>query len=143
MNRTDLPPASNASKETVHATYQGAHLCVPGEPRRAVPHETIEIIESSTWSRPRNNEGTGPRSHATCAPAALTLTLLRGFKLGVDVDQMTGHRWFERATMVGLAGVAAAVAKGRRGQDARAGPDGRRRRGPYALLSPFLPCYSR
>jgi hypothetical protein len=27
----------------VHASYQGAHL-VPGEPRRAVPHETIEAI---------------------------------------------------------------------------------------------------
>jgi hypothetical protein len=40
--------------------------------------------------------------------------LLRGFKLGVDVDQMTGHRWFsnyESATTVGRAGVAAAVAK--------------------------------
>ena len=52
--------------------------------------------------------------------------LLRGFKLGVDVDQMTGHRWFsnyESATTVGRAGVAAAVASG---QDARAGPDGTR-----------------
>ena len=40
--------------------------------------------------------------------------LLRGFKLGVDVSQMAGHRWFnnyESATTVGRAGVAAAVDK--------------------------------
>jgi len=37
-----------------------------------------------------------------------------GASLGVDVDQITGHRWFsnyECATTVGRAGVAAAVAK--------------------------------
>ena len=65
--------------------------------------------------------------------------LLRGFKLGVDVDQMTGHRWFsnyESATTVGRAGVAAAVASGstraRRSRWARWDTAWRR---PYAALT--------
>jgi hypothetical protein len=56
-------------------------------------------------------QGVHPGPHAD--GVQLQEGLLRG-KLGVDVDQMTGHRWFsnyESATTVGRAGVAAAVAK--------------------------------
>jgi hypothetical protein len=66
-------------------------------------------LDLNTSCRPVSDKGFIPHADGV----QLQEGLLRG-KLGVDVDQMTGHRWFsnyESATTVGRAGVAAAVAK--------------------------------